>query len=115
MPRPGGVARPAVAAWHLAIFASLGVSNIGPNATLLSGGCHLAFGPMQPGIRADFTLRNASRHAERAWSYGGLALYTTALPQRDDRRGAAAVGALQENGRKPKADCQDLWGRLLSA
>ena len=53
------------AARQSAVVRSIRASDIGPNVTLLSGGCHLAFGPMQPDIRPNVTRRNASRHERK--------------------------------------------------
>ena len=41
-------------------------SNIGADVTLLSGGCKVAFVPMQPDIGPNFTRANASEDGEGA-------------------------------------------------
>ena len=59
-----------VATRGFAVLGSLRASNIGADVTLLSGGCKVAFGPMQPDIGTDFTHAKASENGFKACSHG---------------------------------------------
>ena len=63
---------PPVPVGHAGIIKGIGESNIGADATLHSHGCHLAFGPMQPDIGADFTRGNASKIGEMPSNNGRM-------------------------------------------
>ena len=59
-----------VATRGFAVLGSLRASNIGADVTLLSGGCKVAFGPMQPDIGPNVTRANASEDGEGASENG---------------------------------------------